>query len=94
MVLSPVLFFISVPVFNISFQLNFGHQLQLVLALAVRAQSKAGGVSKINTNINIMDVFTAHVLPEIQVKISSLEPVTCFFFIPMGVFIGLVGVFV
>lgn len=57
-----------------------------MLALAVRAQSKAGGVSKINANINIMDVLTAHVLPEIQVKGSSFSS-------PDGGFHRIVGVF-
>lgn len=42
-------------------------QLQLVLALSVRAQSQAGGVSKVNAYINVVDVFATHVLPEIQV---------------------------
>lgn len=45
----------------------FVRQLQLVLALAVRAQSQAGGVSKTNAYINVLDAFTTHVLPEIQV---------------------------
>lgn len=43
-------------------------QLQLVLALSVRAQSQAGGVSKINAYINVLDVFATQVLPEIQVR--------------------------
>lgn len=38
-----------------------------MLALAVRAQSQAGGVSKTNAYINVLDAFTTHVLPEIQV---------------------------
>ena len=46
---------------------SIARQLQLVLALAVRAQSQAGGVSKTNAYINVLDAFTAHVLPEIQV---------------------------
>lgn len=46
-------------------------QLQLVLALAVKGQSQAGGVSKTNPNINVLEVFTAHVLPEIQVYSSQ-----------------------
>lgn len=44
-----------------------------MLALSVRAQSKAGGVSKTNAYINVLDVFTAHVLPEIQVGQSRLR---------------------
>lgn len=43
-------------------------QLQLVLALSVKGQSQAGGVSKTNPHINVLEVFTAHVLPEIQVQ--------------------------
>jgi exportin-2 (importin alpha re-exporter) len=37
-----------------------------VLAVTVRAQSAAQGVSATNPNINVMDIFTAHVLPELQ----------------------------
>lgn len=40
--------------------------LHLVLAVTVRAQSAAQGVSATNPNINVMDIFTAHVLPELQ----------------------------
>ncbi|CAN0047642.1 unnamed protein product [Ascophyllum nodosum] len=49
--------------------------LQLVLALSVRAQSKAGGVSKTNAFINVMDVFTTHVLPEIQDADVDARPI-------------------
>lgn len=50
---------------------RFARQLQLVLALAVRAQSHSGGVSKTNAYINVLDAFTTHVLPEIQVGYIS-----------------------
>eukprot|EP00903_Cladosiphon_okamuranus_P009495 g9047.t1 len=49
--------------------------LQLVLALAVRAQSQAGGVSKTNAYINVLDAFTAHVLPEIQDSDVNARPI-------------------
>lgn len=54
--------------FFASNSIRFARQLQLVLALAVRAQSQAGGVSKTNAYINVLEAFTTHVLPEIQVN--------------------------
>eukprot|EP00904_Undaria_pinnatifida_P010098 jgi/Undpi1/6218/HiC_scaffold_20.g08702.m1 len=49
--------------------------LQLVLALSVRAQSQAGGVSKINAYINVLDVFATQVLPEIQDMDVNARPI-------------------
>ncbi|CAN0552111.1 unnamed protein product, partial [Ectocarpus sp. 12 AP-2014] len=56
--------------------------LQLVLALSVRAQSQAGGVSKTNAYMNVLDAFTTHVLPEIQVCDRGCPSiVSCFQFL-------------
>ncbi|CAM9833425.1 unnamed protein product, partial [Ectocarpus sp. 12 AP-2014] len=49
--------------------------LQLVLALSVRAQSQAGGVSKTNAYMNVLDAFTTHVLPEIQDPDVNARPI-------------------
>jgi exportin-2 (importin alpha re-exporter) len=45
--------------------------LQLLLAVSVRAQSASQGVSEVNKFINVMEVFAAHVLPEIGGDVNA-----------------------
>jgi len=48
--------------------------IHLVLAVAVRAESAALGVSQVNDGVDIIDFFTHQILPELQDTDHSLRP--------------------
>ena len=47
--------------------------LALIQAVAVRKESRRG-VKEVNENLNVMDVFTAHVLPELSAAAPNVRP--------------------
>ncbi|CAM9270853.1 unnamed protein product [Discosporangium mesarthrocarpum] len=49
--------------------------IQLMLALAVRAQSHVRGVSMTNEYMDILEAFTSHILPEIQNPDVNARPI-------------------
>jgi exportin-2 (importin alpha re-exporter) len=50
-------------------------QIHLMLGVSIIRDSKSGGVTEINSAINIMDFFTQHILPELQDFNPTSRPV-------------------
>ena len=49
--------------------------MHLVLAVTVRAQSAAHGVRETNAAVNVVEIFNAHVLPELQAPDLAARPI-------------------
>lgn len=49
--------------------------LHLVLAACVMSSSATGGATTLNPNINILEIFTSHVLPEINDANVNARPI-------------------
>ena len=49
--------------------------ITMVLALTVKAQTRAYGVSEVNTLISVNDFYAAHILPELQAPDVDALPV-------------------
>lgn len=48
--------------------------IHLMLGISIRAESAAHGVSSVNDKVNIMDFFTANIIPELQEANMSVRP--------------------
>jgi exportin-2 (importin alpha re-exporter) len=48
--------------------------IHLMLAVSIRTESRMGGVSETNENVNILDFFAFHILPELQDLSPSVRP--------------------
>ena len=49
--------------------------LHLVLAVAVKSASSVGGAGELNPNVNLMQIFDSHVLPEVQDQNINAQPI-------------------
>lgn len=52
----------------------FAIQINLMLGIAIRAESAAQGVSAVNDKVNVMEFFMTHIVPELQETNQNVRP--------------------